>query len=76
MKRIRLNPYSERASDDIEQAINQWIHNERNREILKLKLLDGLTYEQVAERVDMSPKGVQKIVYKAEDILFRHLDLK
>lgn len=75
MKRTRLNPYDERASDAIDEAINQWIHKEKYRTVLHLKLVDGLTYEEVAERMDMSPKGVQKIVYKAEDILFKHLEL-
>lgn len=75
MKKIHLNPYDERAHDQIEQAIDQWIHNERHREVLKLKLLRGLTYEKVAEAVDMSAKGVQKIVYRSEDKLFRHLKI-
>lgn len=76
MKKIHLDPYDERASEQIDEAINQWIHKEKYRRILHLKLIDGLTYEEVAEIVDMSPKGVQKIVYRAEDTLFRHLDLR
>lgn len=76
MKKTRLDPYSERARDEIDEAITQWIHKDRDRQVLRLKLLDGLTYEEVAERMDMSPKGVQKIVYRSEDKLFKHLDLQ
>lgn len=75
MKKIHLDPYNERANDQIDEAINLWIKKERHRRILHLKLIDGLTYEEVAERMDMSSKGVQKIVYRSEDRLFRHLKI-
>ena len=46
--------------------IDEWIFSERDRAILKRKLLDGITFEQLAEEQYMSVQGVQKIVYSGE----------
>lgn len=75
MKKTRLDIYSDYANSQIDAAINEWIHSERDRRILHLKLVDGLTYEKIAEIMDMSPKRIQKIVWDAEDRLFRHLEI-
>lgn len=39
----------------------------RNRQILKLHFIDGYTYEQVAEAVEMSPVQVGRIVRREGD---------
>lgn len=46
--------------------IDEWIFNERDRVILKRKLLDGVTFQQLAEEQYLSVQGVQKIVYAGE----------
>ena len=55
---------------EIENLIDEWIHNERNRAILKRRLLDGIYYEPLAEEFNMSVRQVKNIVYKAEEKLF------
>lgn len=60
----------------IDSAISEWIigrNAERNRAILKRRLFDGITYERLAEEFDMSVRQIKTIVYKNEDILFRHI---
>lgn len=59
------------SRDEIEYLIDQYIHNERNRAILKRRLLDGICYEPLAEEFDLSVRQVKNIVYKAQDKLFR-----
>lgn len=59
------------SRDDIEYLIDQYIHNERNRAILKRRLLDGICYEPLAEEFDLSDRQVKNIVYKCEEKLFR-----
>lgn len=76
MKRTRLKIYDGCSNSAIDAAINEWIHSERNRRILHYKLIDGLTYERIAEIEDMSPLQIQKIVYKSEDVLFKHLQIE
>lgn len=56
-----------------EKLIEEWILHERNREILKRRLLDGITYDCLADEFDMSVRQIKQIVYKSEDILFRHI---
>lgn len=56
---------------EIEHLIDEYIHNERNRAILKRRLLDGICYEPLAEEFDLSDRQVKNIVYKGEAIIFR-----
>lgn len=54
-------------------AIDEYIHNERNREIMKRRLIDGICYEPLAEEFNLSVRQVKTIVYKCQDILFRYI---
>lgn len=61
------------TTTEITALIREYVHNERNREILKRRLIDGRTYEQLAEEFDLSPRQIKNIVYKAEKVLFARL---
>ena len=54
-------------------AIDEYIHNERNREIMKRRLIDGICYEPLADEFELSVRQVKTIVYKCQDILFRYI---
>lgn len=58
---------------EITEAIEEWILNQKHRDILKSRLIDGLTFEALAELYDMSPRQIKRIVYKTQETLFRHL---
>lgn len=57
----------------IEHLIDEWIFHERDRAILKRRLLDGITYERLAEEFDLSVRQTKNIVYKSQEKLFKHL---
>lgn len=61
------------SRSELATAIDEWILNERHRAILKRRLLDGICYEQLAEEFDMSVSQIKRIIYKSQEILFRHL---
>lgn len=42
--------------------IDEYIHSERDRKILKRRLIDGLTYESLAEEFDLSVTQIKRIV--------------
>lgn len=63
----------EYSNSQITELINEWIHSERDRAILKRRLVDGLTYEKLAEEFDLSVRQIKKIVYKSENALFTHI---
>lgn len=62
---------NELTNTEIERRIDERIHHERNRRILKRRLIDGICYEPLAEEFEMSVVQIKRIVYKSEDILFR-----
>lgn len=57
----------------VEHLVDEWIFNEQHREMIKRNLLDGRTYEQIAEEFDMSTRQVARIIPKLQDKLFRHM---
>lgn len=57
----------------INDAIEEYIHKKRDRDILKRRLIDGITYEKLAEEFDLSVRNVKYIVYKGQDRIFKHL---
>lgn len=52
--------------------VDEWILNARDREIVKRKLIDGVTYEALAEEQNLSVQTVKRIVYKALPIIKTH----
>ena len=61
----------EYTNTQIRELIAEHIHSERDRKILKRRLIDGLTYENLAEEFDLSVTQIKRIVYKGEDIIFK-----
>lgn len=66
-----MKSWNELTRTEIEYLIDERIHHERNRKILKRRLLDGICYEPLAEEFDLSVRQVKNIVYKCEAMLFR-----
>ena len=56
-----------------EKIIDQWIFKERDRAIVKRRLLDGICFEPLAEEFDISTVQVKTIVYKATQKLLKHI---
>lgn len=59
----------------ISNLIDEWIHSERDRKILKRRLIDGVCYEPLADEFELSVRRVKTIVYKSEKIIFKHMKL-
>lgn len=57
----------------IEHLIDEWVFSERDRAIMKRRLLDGLTYEELSGEFYLSPQRVKTIVKKEKCRIFRHL---
>lgn len=56
-----------------ERIIDEWIFNERDREIIKRRLLDGICFEPLAEEFEMSVRQTKTIVQKSIDIISRKI---
>ena len=63
------------SRSEIERLIDEWIFSERDRAILKRRLLDGICYEPLAEEFALSVRQTKNIVYKGEKTLYSHIRL-
>ena len=61
------------TNSNIERLIEEHIHSERDRAIMKRRLIDGICYEPLAEEFDLSVSQVKRIVYKLGEKLFQFL---
>ena len=57
-----------------ENLIDEWIFNEQHRQMLKRNLLDGWTYEHIAEEFEMSSRQIARIIPRLQNQLFKHLN--
>lgn len=63
---------------EIEFAIEEWIigkNAERDRKVLRRRLIDGVTFERLAEEQELSVSQVKRIIWKNAEIIFRHLKM-
>ena len=58
---------------DMCQAISEYVHNPRYRELLQLRFCEGFTYEEIAEEVSFSPQHVKHICRTYKDYLISRL---
>ena len=69
-----MNIPNDLSAPEVERRINEWIIGrkaERNRKILRRRLIDGICYEPLAEEFDMSVRQIKNIVYAGENKIFR-----
>lgn len=57
-----MQHYITLTNSELAEKIGEHIHSERNRQIMRMKLIDGYTYEKIAEIVQMSPRYVRSLV--------------
>lgn len=64
----------EYSNTEIIHVIDEYIHSERDRNIIKRRLIDGICFEPLAEEFGLSVRQTKAIVYKCERIIFSHFD--
>lgn len=64
----------EYTNSRIREIIAEHIHSERDRKILERRLIDGITFERLAEEHDLSVSQVKRIIWKGSDIIFRKMN--
>ena len=61
----------ELSNSQISDLIDEWIRGERNRKLLKRRLIDEICYEPLAEEFDLSAAQIKNIIYKEQDKIFK-----
>ena len=57
------------TNSQIIAIIDEYVHSERDRKILKRRFVDGICYEPLAEEFNLSVRQIKNIIYKYEQIL-------
>lgn len=52
------------TNSQISLLIDEYVHNERDRQIMKRRFVDGIVFDKLSEEFDLSPQRVKAIVYK------------
>lgn len=61
------------TNSQIAFLIDEHIHKDRDRAILKRRLIDGVCYEPLAEEFDMSVNQIRRIVYSGTDKIAKYI---
>ena len=61
------------TNSQIEHLINEHIHSERDRKIMKRRLIDGICFEPLAEEFEISVRQCKNIVYKCTDRVLKYI---
>lgn len=60
-------------NSEIAHAIDECIHSERDRAILKRKLIDGIFFEPLSEEFELSVRQTKNIVYRGKEKVFAYM---
>ena len=60
------------SNSQMAELIDEYIHSERDRKILKRRLIDGKTFDELAAEFNLSPRYIKTIVYRQQERLFKH----
>lgn len=69
---MKIEDYN-KSRKEWEYLIDQWIFNEKHRQIMKRRLLDGILFEDLAAEFELSVQQIKKIVYKCQSKLLKHI---
>jgi hypothetical protein len=64
-----MNRFTALSNTELSQLIDEWIRGERDRAIMKRRLIDGICFEPLAEEFELSVTRTWKIVEKNLKIL-------
>lgn len=62
----------DRSRSELTYLISEWVFNKRDREILIDKMLDGLTYDELADKYCLSPQRLKVIVKVNKERILAH----
>ena len=62
------------SRSDIEWLIEQYLFVARDREIAKARWIDGLTFEEISARYDISERQAKTIIRNARERVLNHID--
>lgn len=68
-----MKEIEELSNSQLSALIDEWIKGERDRAIMKRRLIDNICFEPLAEEFQLSSRHIRKIVHKNEERIFKHI---
>ena len=65
-----MNRFNNIPNNQLIEIIENWIKSERDRNLMKRRLIDGISLERLAEEFELSPKQAYRITNKYYDFLY------
>lgn len=59
-----MNRFENVSNSELSKLIDEWVKGERNRKIMKRRLIDCVCFEPLAEEFDLSVQHIHSIVQK------------
>ncbi len=63
---------TEYSNSRIIYIIEEYVHDKVVRDMLKDRLIDGLTYAEIAERHGYTLRHTQRLIYRYKEIVFKY----
>lgn len=67
------NPFEDKTNSEIIRLINEYIHSERDRNLMQDRYTKGYTFERLGELHDLSTVQTKRIVYKQSNYIYNIL---
>lgn len=64
----------EYSNSRIRELAAEYIHHQRDRDLICDRLTEGMTVGALAEKYDISTSQTKRIIWKNSEIIFRHLE--
>lgn len=59
-----MNRFNNISNTELSHIIDEWIKSDRDRKLMKRRLIDGITIEKLAEEFGLSVKQAFRIITK------------
>lgn len=68
-----INKY-DLSRSEWEKLINEWIFNDVDRKMLKMRLLDGSRLQEISDEIHLSIDQTKRRLYRSQNRLFKKVD--
>lgn len=68
-----MNRFTNISNTELQEYINNWVRGERDRQIMRRRLIDCICFEPLAEENNLTVDRVKQIVYKWQKVLSKHV---
>lgn len=64
-----MNRFTNISNTELAEYIENWVRGERDRQIMKRRLIDCICFEPLAEEFNLTVDRIKQIVYKWQKVL-------